>query len=88
MFIHRLIEHVNYKNENIFHVVAKHRRTEILDLLESSYVPITRLRKKINVDGDSILHSAAYLGLSFSRDRPGEALRMQSEIQWFKVLYF
>ncbi|KAF3450495.1 hypothetical protein FNV43_RR06579 [Rhamnella rubrinervis] len=74
------------KNENIFHVVARHRRTEILDLLQSpaAVVPKSRLRRKINDDGDSILHNASYLGAFSSRDRPGEALRMQSELQWFK----
>lgn len=82
------IEHENHKKENIFLVVAEHRRTEILDLLQSPavVVPISRLKRKINVDGDSILHNAAYLCYFSSRDRPGEALRMQSELQWFKVL--
>ncbi|XP_024023196.1 ankyrin repeat-containing protein ITN1 [Morus notabilis] len=78
------IEHVNQRNENIFHVAARYRRAEILELLQSSHIPISRLRRKINADGDSILHKAAYLGEYSLRDRPGEALRMQSEIQWFK----
>ncbi|PON91307.1 Transmembrane protein [Trema orientale] len=78
------IEHVNHKNENIFHVAARYRRVEILELLQKSHVPISRLRRKITADGDSILHKAAYLGQNSLRDRPGEALRMQSEIQWFK----
>lgn len=82
------IEHVNNRNENIFHVAVRFRRVEILDLLQSSHIPISRLRRKITTDGDSILHKAAYLGEYSLRDRPGEALRMQSEIQWFKVLIF
>ncbi|KAH7510786.1 hypothetical protein FEM48_ZijujUnG0088200 [Ziziphus jujuba var. spinosa] len=75
--------------KNLLHMLdpqARHRRAEILDYLQSSSnVPKSRLRKKINIEnGDSILHNAAYLSPSFSRDRPGEALRMQSDLQWFE----
>ncbi|KAH7545260.1 hypothetical protein FEM48_Zijuj01G0074800 [Ziziphus jujuba var. spinosa] len=83
------IEHVNKQNENIFHVVAKYRSAKILDyLLSSSNVPVSRQRNKLNTEnGDSILHGAAYLSASSSRDRPGEALLMQSDLQWFEILY-
>lgn len=82
-FYPQAIEHVNIKNENIFHVVARNRRAEILDyLLSSPNVPISRLRKKIEVENfDTILHSAAYSSASPSRDRPGEALLLQSDLQ-------
>lgn len=80
------IEHRNKKNENILHIAARYRRIEILDLLQHLPVPISRLKILINADGDTILHQAAYLGEHKLRDRPGEALRLQSEIQWFKVL--
>ncbi|KAM7271403.1 hypothetical protein ACFE04_030617 [Oxalis oulophora] len=79
------IEHVNKNDENIFHIAARYRRKEILDMLQyNSFIPISRLRRMINVYGDSILHQAAYWRDTQLRDRPGEALRMQSEIQWFK----
>ncbi|KAF3451780.1 hypothetical protein FNV43_RR07876 [Rhamnella rubrinervis] len=80
------IEHVTDKKENIYHVVARYRRTEILDLLQSRdvVVPISRLKRKLNDNDDSILHKAAYMGDFSSRDRPGDALLMQSELQWFK----
>ncbi|XP_050288403.1 uncharacterized protein LOC126727001 [Quercus robur] len=78
------IENRNDRLENILHVAARYRRKEILDLLQQSQVPVLRLKRLINVDLDTILHQAAYLGEHQLRDRPGEALRMQSEIQWFK----
>ncbi|CAK7351549.1 unnamed protein product [Dovyalis caffra] len=78
------IEHINEKDENIFHVAARYRREEVLNLLQSSYFVTPRLGRRINHDGDSILHQAAYLGEAHPRDRPGDALRMQSDIQWFK----
>ena len=80
------IEHRNKKNENILHIAARYRRIEILDLLQHLPVSISRFKILINADGDTILHQAAYLGEHKLRDRPGEALRLQSEIQWFKVL--
>ena len=76
----------NDRLENILHIAARYRRKEILDLLQYLHVPTLRLKRLINVDLDTILHQAAYLGEHRLRDRPGEALRMQSEIQWFKVL--
>ena len=79
------IEHRNKKNENI-HIAARYRRIEILDLLQHLPVSISRFKILINADGDTILHQAAYLDEHKLRDRPGEALRLQSEIQWFKVL--
>ena len=79
------IEHRKKKNENI-HIAARYRRIEILDLLQHLPVSISRFKILINADGDTILHQAAYLGEHKLRDRPGEALRLQSEIQWFKVL--
>ncbi|XP_062088267.1 protein ACCELERATED CELL DEATH 6-like isoform X2 [Humulus lupulus] len=78
------IEHVNHKSENIFHVAVAYRRVNILDLLQSSHTPILRLARKITSDGDSILHKAAALAEYSLRERPGEALLMQSDIQWFK----
>jgi hypothetical protein len=79
-------EVINDREENIFHVAARCRRKEILDRLHLLPPQLLRIGGKINIDGDSILHQAAYLDKHQLRDRPGEALHMQSEIQWFKVL--
>lgn len=76
------IEHINEKDESIFHAAARCHRKEIFDL---PYASMPRLGRRITCDGDSILHQAAYLGETHHRDRPGDALRMQSDIQWFKV---
>ncbi|KAE7995335.1 hypothetical protein FH972_000144 [Carpinus fangiana] len=81
-------EVVNDREENIFHVAARCRRKEILDRLEGLPPQLLRIGRKINIDGDSILHQAAYQDKHQLRDRPGEALHMQSEIQWFKRLHW
>ncbi|XP_041023321.1 uncharacterized protein LOC121264270 isoform X2 [Juglans microcarpa x Juglans regia] len=78
------IEHKNDRGENILHVVARHGRKEIMHLLQHSHALRSRLRRTINNNGDSILHQAAYFREHELTDRPGEALLMQSEIQWFK----
>lgn len=79
------IEVINKRDENIFHVAVRYRKQKILDLLQKWPADTTRLRRRFNCDGDSILHQAAYLRERQLRDRPGEALRMQSEMQWFEV---
>ncbi|XP_062017280.1 protein ACCELERATED CELL DEATH 6-like isoform X1 [Rosa rugosa] len=79
------IEHENHKRENIFHVVVEHRRRQLLEyLLQTCHVSYPRLLWKINQDGDGILHKAAYKSHYSSRERPGEALRLQSDIHWFE----
>ncbi|XP_059438839.1 uncharacterized protein LOC132171523 [Corylus avellana] len=79
------IEVINKRDENIFHLAVRYRRKKIFDLLNRLPNPTTsRLRRRFNCDGDSILHQAAYLRERQLNDRPGEALRMQSEIQWFE----
>ena len=80
------IEVINGRDENIFHLVVRYRRKKILDLLQNLPTPTSRLIRRFNCDSDSILHQAAYLRVRQLRDRPGEALRMQSEVQWFEVL--
>jgi hypothetical protein len=80
------IEVINGRDENIFHLVVRYRWKKILDFLQNLPAPTSRLMRRFNCDSDSILHQAAYLRVRQLRDRPGEALRMQSEIQWFEVL--
>ncbi|KAM5588817.1 hypothetical protein ABKV19_006998 [Rosa sericea] len=80
------IEHQNHKKENVFHVAAQNHRENVLDLLKSNKFKNPRLIEKFNADGDSILHKAAYKTDISSRERPGEALCLQSDIQWFEVL--
>lgn len=81
------IEHENHKKENVFHVAVKNRRKNVLDhLLQYCHFQESRLIWKFDEDGDGILHKAAYKSEYSSRDRPGEALRLQSDIQWFQVL--
>lgn len=83
------IEHENHKKENVFHVAVKNRRKNVLDhLLQYCHFQESRLIWKFDEDGDGILHKAAYKSEYSSRDRPGEALRLQSDIQWFQVLKY
>ncbi|XP_062017412.1 uncharacterized protein LOC133733790 [Rosa rugosa] len=78
------IEHENHKKENVFHVAVQNHKANVLDLLESNKFKNPRLIEKFNADGDSILHKAAYKTDISSRERPGEALCLQSDIQWFE----
>ncbi|KAL6197681.1 hypothetical protein ACLB2K_033287 [Fragaria x ananassa] len=71
------IEHENNKREN-------NRRTNVLDLLKDKKFKYPRLIWKFDKAGDGILHKAAYKTGISSRERPGEALCLQSDIQWFE----
>ncbi|KAL6207183.1 hypothetical protein ACLB2K_024428 [Fragaria x ananassa] len=80
------IEHENHKGENVFHVAVKNRRKNVLVLLEDKKFnyPIARHVRKFDKADNGIIHKAAYKTHISSRERPGEALCLQSDIQWFE----
>ncbi|KAF8409620.1 hypothetical protein HHK36_005698 [Tetracentron sinense] len=78
------VEYVNDQGDTIMHVAIRHRRSEVFDFLRSSKIPLSRLARRINLAKDSLLHLAGILGENRVMSRPGEALHMQLELQWFE----
>ena len=71
----------------IYHAVL-HRRAKvyrhIYGIVKNNWISQVSLCDK---SGNSLLHMTAMLEPSITRDRiAGEALKMQSELQWFKVI--
>lgn len=85
------VEYINDKGRNILHVAVQRRQTEIFKLVRTrDTIPLIRLNRRIDGEGNSVLHHAAKLDendpqVNHLRNIPGEALQMQWEIQWFKV---
>lgn len=85
------VEYVNDKGCNILHEAVRRRQTQIFKLVRTrDTIPLIRLNRRIDEDGNSVLHHAAKLDekdpqVNHLRNIPGEALQMQWEIQWFKV---
>lgn len=56
------VEHVDDEGRNILHVAIKYRRLEIFDIVEKMEVPMMRLIRKIDNNGNSILHMVGVTG--------------------------
>ncbi|XP_028068432.1 ankyrin repeat-containing protein At5g02620-like isoform X2 [Camellia sinensis] len=50
------VEHIDHEGRNILHVAIKYRQIHIFDFVEKLEIPMMRLLRKINNDGNSILH--------------------------------
>ncbi|BFG27407.1 hypothetical protein CerSpe_136810 [Prunus speciosa] len=78
-------EHVSDSEQNILHLVIKHRQREILELLKRKPTTISRLNEMIDSDGNTILHQAAdrsYYSVAISQNLIGPAMQLQAELRW------
>ncbi|KAF9591398.1 hypothetical protein IFM89_004083 [Coptis chinensis] len=78
------IEYVNDNGANVVHLAVRHRRTEVFDILLPFTECLPRCMMGMDSSGNTLLHQVAVVGDYQAKERPGEALHMQWEIQWFK----
>ncbi|XAR53820.1 hypothetical protein NMG60_11022509 [Bertholletia excelsa] len=50
------VEHIDDEGRNILHVAIKYRQIHILDFVQKLEIPMMRLIRKINNEGNSVLH--------------------------------
>ncbi|KAG6755787.1 hypothetical protein NC653_026984 [Populus alba x Populus x berolinensis] len=51
------VEHIDDEGRNVLHVAIKYRQKKIFELVKGMDVPMKRLTRKIDGDGNSILHT-------------------------------
>ncbi|XP_048425686.1 uncharacterized protein LOC103952033 isoform X2 [Pyrus x bretschneideri] len=79
------VEQVNENERNILHLAIKHRKKEILDLIQSKPTLMSKLKKRIDHTGNTILHQAAdrtYYSIALSQKLIGPAMQLQEELRW------
>ncbi|KAF5474877.1 hypothetical protein F2P56_006731 [Juglans regia] len=80
------VEHIDDKGRNILHIAIKFRRLSIFDLVTKGEVPVNRLVRKVNNEGNAILH---VVGMKLKDYMPeklrGPALDLRDEMLWFEV---
>lgn len=79
------VEHVSDKGHNIMHVAIRHRRKEIFCRVKKMRIPMARLSRKIDDDGNTLLHHVADMTDYGGGSQPNPALQLQEELQWFEV---
>ncbi|KAB2637559.1 ankyrin repeat-containing protein [Pyrus ussuriensis x Pyrus communis] len=78
-------ELVNENERNILHLAIKNRQKDIVDLIQSEPKLMSRLNKRIDHNGNTILHQAAdrtYYSIAVSQKVIGPAMELQKELLW------
>jgi ankyrin repeat protein len=79
------VEHVSRKGQNIMHVAIKNRQKEIFNMVKKMEIPLTRLVRRIDKNGYTLLHHVAVMQYYSGGTLPGPALQLQEELHWFDV---
>ncbi|KAK7407126.1 hypothetical protein VNO78_08776 [Psophocarpus tetragonolobus] len=86
---HELLWVTDNLNRGIFSYAILHRKLKVFKLIYTDTVKGTRHKTKFQKDvfGNNLLHLAGHLESSLDiNNRPGAALQMQLEIQWFEAV--
>ncbi|KAF2304894.1 hypothetical protein GH714_000385 [Hevea brasiliensis] len=78
------IEHVDDEGRNILHVAIKYRQLDIFEYVKKMEVPMKRLVRKIDNNGNTILHTVALKRKILAEKVEGPALLLQEELLWFE----
>ncbi|XP_034930720.1 uncharacterized protein [Populus alba] len=80
------VEHIDDEGRNVLHVAIKYRQKKIFELVKGMDVPMKRLTRKIDGDGNSILHTVGRKRKDFISDEKmeGPAFLLQEELLWFE----
>lgn len=80
------IEHIDDEGRNALHVAIKYRQLEIFEHVRKMEVPMKRLVRKIDNNGNTVLHTVALKRNDFVAEKvEGPALLLQDELLWFEV---
>ncbi|KAG2688463.1 hypothetical protein I3760_09G096600, partial [Carya illinoinensis] len=78
------VEHIDDKGRNILHIAIKYRQLSIFDLVMKGEVTEKRLVRKVDNEGNSILHVVGMKSKDYITEKlQSPALELQDEMQWF-----
>ena len=81
------VEHVSEKGQHIMHVSIRYRQKDIFRLVKKIMrIPMARLVRKIDNDGNTLLHHVADMTDFRGGTQPNPALQLQDELEWFEVI--
>ncbi|XP_041023316.1 ankyrin repeat-containing protein At5g02620-like [Juglans microcarpa x Juglans regia] len=79
------IEHIDEKGRNILHIAIKYRQLKIFELVKGYEVPMKRLVRKVDDEGNSILHTVGIKMADYIPEKlRGPALELREEMLWFE----
>nr|XP_034893554.1 uncharacterized protein LOC118032878 [Populus alba] len=78
------VEQLNEKGQSILDVAVIHRQKKIFNLVKQLKVPWARLHRVIDKKKNTLLHHVADMEHYRGGTKPGPALELQEELQWFE----
>ncbi|KAG2688460.1 hypothetical protein I3760_09G096300 [Carya illinoinensis] len=79
------IGHIDDKGRNILHIAIGHCQLEIFNLVKKKEVPMKRLVRKFDSEGNSILHVVGLKKRKYvAKKISGPALELRDEMLWFE----
>jgi hypothetical protein len=85
---HLAIEKLNKEGQSILDVAVTYRQKKIFDFVKQQKIPFARLHRIVDSKGNTLLHRVAEKGKNSGVTKPGPALQLQDELQWFEVSPF
>uniref|UniRef100_A0A6N2NHQ6 PGG domain-containing protein n=1 Tax=Salix viminalis TaxID=40686 RepID=A0A6N2NHQ6_SALVM len=61
-----------------------HRQKKIFSLVKQQKIPLARLHRVLDTEGNTLLHHVADMEHYRGGTKPGPALQLQEELQWFE----
>ncbi|KAF9672130.1 hypothetical protein SADUNF_Sadunf11G0008700 [Salix dunnii] len=78
------VEKLNDEGQSILDVSVMHRQKKIFSLVKQQKIPLARLHRVIDNMGNTSLHHVAHMKYYRGGTKPGPALKLQEELQWFE----
>ncbi|KAH7545262.1 hypothetical protein FEM48_Zijuj01G0075000 [Ziziphus jujuba var. spinosa] len=80
----QVVEHESKAGQNILHVAIKYRQLEIFNHVMKMEVAMPRLVKKVDKNGNTILHQVGNIINYSGGTLPGPVLQLQKELRWLE----
>ncbi|XP_011001715.1 PREDICTED: uncharacterized protein LOC105108914 [Populus euphratica] len=78
------IEKLNKEGQSILDMAVMYRQKKIFHFLKQQKIPLTRMRRVVDSKGNTLLHHVAEKRKNSGVTKPGPALQLQEELQWFE----
>eukprot|EP00258_Populus_trichocarpa_P020743 XP_024436762.1 uncharacterized protein LOC18102831 isoform X3 [Populus trichocarpa] len=71
-------------NRSILDVAVMYRQEKIFDIVKEKKIPLDRMRRVVDISGNTLLHHVADMKKNSGVTKPGPALQLQEELKWFE----
>ncbi|XP_011008857.1 PREDICTED: ankyrin repeat-containing protein At3g12360-like isoform X3 [Populus euphratica] len=71
-------------NRSILDVAVMYRQEKIFDIVKEKKIPFARMRRVVDISGNTLLHHVADMIKNSGVTKPGPALQLQEELKWFE----